>query len=330
VDAEEALRKKQERVRKWKEAKRLKEEEENKKKAASEVDEVEKKKLAIAAAEKEAEELWLKQKEALEKKKREEEEAAAKNQQNEEEPQLLQQFAAIRKAAAEAAAKEEEAREQSNDTIMTEDQAQDEMDDQNGKKWSLEDDSESDEDVDMDLEDNTTTQTEIEAERTFKPLQKPLIDVNKEEEEDSILIKPKKTFLMSNKSTKPKNAMRMGFGLGKSMLTMKKTTASNGTTTAVKKEVEKEKMETPEPVDTVMEDSEDIDPLEAYMLDVHAETKKINEEDKKRMVQMNKTVNGINKRRGSIVEDDEDIAPAKNNNAEDDEDIGSDPEDILA
>jgi ATP-dependent RNA helicase DDX46/PRP5 len=301
----------------------LKEEEENKKKAAaSEVDEAEKKKLAIAAAEKEAEELRLKQKEALEKKKREEEEAA-KNQQSQEEPQLLQQFAAIRKAAAEAAAKEEEeAKEQVNDTTMEEVQVQNETDEKNGKKWSLEDDSESDEDVDMDLEDNTTSQTETE----FKPLQKPLTAVNKEEEEDSILIKPKKTFLMSNKSTKPKNAMRMGFGLGKSMLTMKKPADSNGTT-SIKKSVEK--VETPEPVDTVMEDSEDIDPLEAYMLDVHAETKKINEQDKKRMVQMNKTANG-NKRRGSIVEDDEDVTPSKNNNADDDEDIGSDPEDILA
>lgn len=298
----------------------MKEEEENKKKAAaSEVDEAEKKKLAIAAAEKEAEELRLKQEE---KKKRKEAEEAAKNQQSQEEPQLLQQFAAIRKAAAEAAAKEQE-QEGSKDTVMTEDQTQEEINDHNGKKWSLEDDSESDEDVEMDLEDNNDSQTETE---TFKPLQKSLTNVNKDEEEDSILIKPKKAFLMSNKSTKPKNAMRMGFGLGKSMLTMKKPTESNG---ILKKQVEKEKMATPEPVDTVMEGSDDIDPLEAYMLDVHAETKKINEEDKKRMVQMNKAANG-NKRRGSIVEDDEDSTPVNHKNTEDDEDIGSDPEDILA
>ncbi|OAD02170.1 hypothetical protein MUCCIDRAFT_172588 [Mucor lusitanicus CBS 277.49] len=64
------------------------------------------------------------------------------------------------------------------------------------------------------------------------------------------------------------------------------------------------------------------------MLDVHAETKKINEQDKKRMVEMNS--NASNKRRGSIVEDDEEDVPSKDANAADDEDIGSDPEDILA
>ncbi|KAI8643181.1 P-loop containing nucleoside triphosphate hydrolase protein [Parasitella parasitica] len=76
-----------------------------------------------------------------------------------------------------------------------------------------------------------------------------------------------------------------------------------------------------------MKDSDDVDPLEAYMLDVHAETRKINEQDKKRLVLMNSNSN--NKRRGSIVEEEEDDAPTRDANAEE-EDIGSDPEDILA
>lgn len=342
TDADEALRKKQERVRKWKEAKRLKEEEEAKKKAALQQDEQEKKKLAIAAAQKEAEELRLKQeqKEALEKQQREE---AEKNQAaSQQEPQLLQQFAAMRKAAAEAAAKEEAEKGVKEDADMEEAAAaQHEHASQdseaNNKKWSLDDDSESDDDHDMDVdgdEKKEKAQAEAakaaeEAERTFKPLQSKTDD---HKDDDSILSKPKKTFLMSNKSTKPKNAMKMGFGLGKSMMTMKKSATPAAATTATPAteamETDK-KLATPEPVDTEMKDSEDIDPLEAYMLDVHAETKKINEEDKKRMVEMKS--NAGNKRRGSIVEDDDDEdAPSKDANAADEEEIGSDPEDILA
>ncbi|CAO0795838.1 unnamed protein product [Mucor circinelloides] len=341
TDAEEALRKKQERVRKWKEAKRLKEEEEAKKKAALQQDEDEKKKLAIAAAQKEAEELRLKQeqKEALEKQQREE---AEKSQASKQEPQLLQQFAAMRKAAAEAAAKEEAESGSKEDADMDEAAQQENADQEsetNGKKWSFDDESESDDDSNMDVDGDEKKKKEAEAEaakaaeeaeRTFKPLQSKNDD-NKDE--DSILSKPKKTFLMSNKSTKPKNAMRMGFGLGKSMMTMKKSTTPAATATATATsateamEVEKKSV-APEPVDTEMKDSEDIDPLEAYMLDVHAETRKINEEDKKRMVQMKN--NASNKRRGSIVEDDDEDVPSKEGNADDEEDIGSDPEDILA
>ncbi|KAI8079667.1 P-loop containing nucleoside triphosphate hydrolase protein [Gilbertella persicaria] len=319
VDADEALRKKQERVRKWKEAKRL--EQEAKKKAAEQVeapvnddddDEEAKKKLAITAGEKEAEAMRKKQqeREALEKKQKEEAEAAAKTEQ---EPQLLQQFAAMRKAAAEAAAKEEQDQQEQPepDTEMKEQEQQNET---NGKQWSLEDDLELDEE-EMEIDDTSNKENHDEdAERTFKPLQKP-----KTKEEDSILVKPKKTFLMSNMSTKPKNAMKMGFGLGKSSMTIKKSTPT------VKKQEPKPTI--PEPVDTVMQDSDDIDPLEAYMLDVHAETKKINELDRQRMDQMNKSAN--KKRRGSLVQDDDEEAQ-DDAQAGEDNDIGSDPEDILA
>lgn len=308
------MRKKQERVRLWKEKKQAEEEA--------------KKKLAIAAAEKEAEELKLKQEQQLELKKKQEAEEAQKQQQ--EEPQLLQQFAAMKKAAAEAAAKEEhEASEKQDEMDTTEDVSTQQAElEANGKKWSLEDDSESDDDADMDIDGSEAKKKEAqaeadkaaaEAERTFKPLQK--MNHDEESKDDEVLAKPKKSFLMSNLSTKPKNTMRMGFGLGKQM-TMKKTMAP-----VQKKEVELKPIPAEkEPVDTVMEDSEEIDPLEAYMIDVHAETKKINEEDK---IRMDKLKEPSSKRRGSLMDDDDDI-PDDTNNANNEEDIGSDPEDILA
>ncbi|KAI8082069.1 hypothetical protein BDF21DRAFT_381442 [Thamnidium elegans] len=323
IDPDEAMRKKQERVRLWKE-KKLAEEEA-------------KKKLAIAAAEKEAQELKLKQQQ-LELKKQQEEEEAKKLEQ-EQEPQLLQQFAAMRKAAAEAAAKEEAAaaaavdenNKESMDTSEdnTLQHLESEEEEGNGKKWSLEDDSESEDDASMDIDGDELKKQEAkieadkaaaEAERTFKPLQRSNND--DESKEDSILVKPKKSFLMSNLSTKPKNTMRMGFGLGKPTM-MKKPIAP-----IVKKDVQSvqpapvEK----EPVDTVMEDSNEIDPLEAYMIDVHAETKKINEEDR---IRMGKLKEPSANRRGSLMDDDDNL-PDDSNIAENEEDIGSDPEDILA
>ncbi|GAA5797299.1 hypothetical protein HPULCUR_002680 [Helicostylum pulchrum] len=321
IDPDEAMRKKQERVRLWKE-KKLAEEEA-------------KKKLAIAAAEKEAQELKLKQQQ-LELKKQQEEEEAKKLEQ-EQEPQLLQQFAAMRKAAAEAAAKEEAAAADDENNKEGMDISEDnttqhletEEEEGNGKKWSLEDDSESEDDASMDIDGDELKKQEAkaeadkaaaEAERTFKPLQRSNND--DESKEDSILAKPKKSFLMSNLSTKPKNTMRMGFGLGKPMM-MKKPTPPT-----VKKDVQPAQP-TPvekEPVDTVMEDSDEIDPLEAYMIDVHAETKKINEEDR---IRMGKLKEPSANRRGSLMDDDDNL-PDDSNIAENEEDIGSDPEDILA
>lgn len=240
----------------------------------------------------------------------------------------------MKKAAAEAAAKEEqEAADKKESMDTSEDMTTQglESEEGNGKKWSLEDDSESEDDHDMDIDGDELKKQEAkaeadkaaaEAERTFKPLQRSSND--DELKEDSVLAKPKKSFLMSNLSTKPKNAMRMGFGLGKPVM-MKNTGA---TSSIAKKELPQAKTEPveKEPVDTVMEDSEDIDPLEAYMIDVHAETKKINEEDR---IRMGKLKEPSPNRRGSLMDDDDNL-PDDSNNAENEEDIGSDPEDILA
>ncbi|OBZ89649.1 Pre-mRNA-processing ATP-dependent RNA helicase prp5 [Choanephora cucurbitarum] len=327
---EEALRKKQERVRKWKEAKRLKEEqeaklkkeqeeakkteevkmeevkmEEVKKEGEPEMDEETKKKLAIAAGEREAEEMKRRQQEREQQQKE-----AAEQQKMEEqaEPQLLQQFAAIRKAAAEAADNEETDHEQPEQPDV-------EMHEDEGKKWSLEDDLESDEEEEMEIDS-----TKDEAERTFKPLLKSVA-----KEEDALLAKPKKQVM----NKKPKNAMKIGFGLGKQAIKKPAIKKVEPKETEEKEEEQKKEQE-----DTVMtETTEDMDPLEAYMMDVHAETKKINEQDKARMAQLNKP---NKKRRGSLMDedhdqDDEDEERAKGKgNEDDDEDIGSDPEDILA
>ncbi|KAI8346199.1 P-loop containing nucleoside triphosphate hydrolase protein [Blakeslea trispora] len=320
---EEALRKKQERVRKWKEAKRLKEEqqkeeqqkEEEQKKAKEEQkkaeeekpveDEETKKKLAIAAGEREAEEMKKRQEEKKEEKLKEEEKQVKVEE--EEEPQLLQQFAAIRKAAAEAAdnnSQEEEEQQQ-------EEQVPD-VDMHEGKQWNLEDDLESDEEEEMEVD-------HVEAERTFKPLLK----VTKEE--DSLLAKPKKTMMVAN--TKPKNAMKIGFGLGKSAMTIKKKPMtkqpeSQPDTVMTEAKTKEEEKQEEQPKD-------DLDPLEAYMMDVHAETKKINEQDKKRMAQLNKP---SKKRRGSLMADQDESEEEETDRKPEDEeeDIGSDPEDILA
>ncbi|KAG0182681.1 pre-mRNA processing RNA-helicase [Apophysomyces sp. BC1034] len=122
-------------------------------------------------------------------------------------------------------------------------------------------------------------------------------------------------------SAKPRNTMRIGFGLKKNLM-MKKSTII----TAPKKVKPAEKMQSIEPKmeekETATEDDEEeVDPLEAYMMDVTAEARKINEEDKKRLQQLEKTTDA---KRGSD-EDEVEGEPEPEN-----EDIGSDPEDILA
>lgn len=227
----------------------------------------------------------------------------------------------MKKAAAEAAEKEEQEPKAATDDMQIvtkeEEEEEQEAEDNSGKKWSLEDDSDED---DMDIDGGEDS---VEApESTFKPLLKPLLKNDDESKDDSILAKPKKAFLMSNKSTKP-TTMRMGFGMGKSM--MKKAAPS---TPVVAKKIEEPKPEpVKESVDTVMEDSDEIDPLEAYMMDVHAETRKINEEDKIRMDKLNEPAA---KRRGSLMEEDEDDGVEETRKVDDEDEVGDDPEDILA
>ncbi|KAI8096508.1 P-loop containing nucleoside triphosphate hydrolase protein [Halteromyces radiatus] len=72
---------------------------------------------------------------------------------------------------------------------------------------------------------------------------------------------------------------------------------------------------------TENEEANDVDPLDAYMLDVTAEARKINEEDQKRMQELEYT--DSNKR--NIIEGENDDTQKGS-----DDEYGSDPEDILA
>ncbi|KAI8384309.1 uncharacterized protein BYT42DRAFT_562076 [Radiomyces spectabilis] len=192
------------------------------------------------------------------------------------------------------------------------------------KGWSWEDEDE-DETMDVDMEEHA----QADAERSFKPLKQD----NKDDEgkEDSFVTRrpiqqQRNMFMMggnrtgtaqvNNAAPKPavtaKNTMRIGFGLGKKA-TKPVIPSKPAVTPAPKTEV-KSKTTTAMEVDT----GDDVDPLEAYMRGVTAEARKIDEEDKKRMEDVKPTV---------ILADDDapEAEPADN-----DDDVGSDAEDILA
>ncbi|KAG1453685.1 hypothetical protein G6F46_004591 [Rhizopus delemar] len=303
IDREEALRRKQERVKKWKEereaAKRLEEEQ---KKAEAEKEEKLKPTEEEDQEKKENEEVQPDQKQEEEK----------KQEETTNELQLLEQFAAIKKAAAEAAAKEEEEDNEEEKDVQPMDE---ELSVDTGKKWSLEDDSESEGEESMNVEDGSTHEAD-EAERTFKPLQKAQVE---EKDETLLGIKPRSNFAMSNSSTKPKNTMIMGFGLKKNGMA-----GNNMKKPVQKKEPPKKQAPAAEETQDVVMKDEDMDPLEAYMMDVNEEAKKINEEDKKRIEKLNKTDKSY-----ALMDIDEQANENANNNDEED-DIGSDPEDIIA
>ncbi|CAO3599520.1 unnamed protein product [Absidia cylindrospora] len=123
----------------------------------------------------------------------------------------------------------------------------------------------------------------------------------------------------TNSNNKKPTGMKMGFGLGKNKLMM--TTPNNKKSLS-----EMNTNDTPAAATTMdvdqHDDDADIDPLDAYMLDVTAEARKINEEDQKRMQDMEYTES--NKRNVMNGEEDDDQQKKS------DDEYGSDPEDILA
>ncbi|KAG1460798.1 hypothetical protein G6F56_005865 [Rhizopus delemar] len=317
VDREEALRRKQERVKKWKEereiAKRL--EENEKKTAAAGKGETEANEEKIQGKQPEVEMLGKEtaKKEEFEKQTPKKEEPQEEPKLEADEPQLLEQFAAIKKAAAEAAAKEEQDENEEKNEVEPVEEGEEEVNTDTGKKWSLEDDTES-EGEDMDVDDESVNDSD-EEERTFKPLQKNQTD---EKDEPLLGVKPRSGFAATNFSAKPKKTMMMGFGL-------KKNNANNAPKKITQKKdiIKKPTSVSEESRDTAMKDV-DMDPLEAYMLDVNEEAKKIIEEDKKRF----EKYNSINK--GSNLMDIDDQPTEDKNNKDEEDDIGSDPEDIIA
>lgn len=113
--------------------------------------------------------------------------------------------------------------------------------------------------------------------------------------------------------------MIMGFGLKKNGMA-----GNNMKKPVQKKELPKKQAPAAEETQDVVMKDEDMDPLEAYMMDVNEEAKKINEEDKKRIEKLNKTDKSY-----ALMDIDEQANENANNNDEED-DIGSDPEDIIA
>lgn len=196
------------------------------------------------------------------------------------------------------------------------------------KQWDLEDEKE---DGAMEIDHDTSTDI-----GDFKPLKR---NDNDDDESAKESFKPKPllaqpsqpqratfTFGSKQSTNKPSNGMMtlktktagtggsgMRIGLGRGMMMGKASNAA--AKTAKPKVVETKKQE-----DTAMEDT-DVDPLEAYMMDVTAEARKINEEDKRRMQEMQ---SASESRMDVDEEEGRDQAEDK------DEEYGSDPEDILA
>ncbi|KAI9276996.1 P-loop containing nucleoside triphosphate hydrolase protein [Phascolomyces articulosus] len=202
-----------------------------------------------------------------------------------------------------------------------------EKEEENGKKWSLEDEDEDEEEGEtMDFEMSEKARTD--AEKSFKPLAK-----TKEKEDDALVGRPLPQRNLFNKNhnitttttttpannglkMKPKTMMRFGMGKG---LTMKKRSA---TVTPMETTPSTPPPKPSEAKSTSMDvDDADVDPLEAYMMDVTAEARKINEEDKKRMEEMKSSAES----RPNL--DDEEGPQEKEQG---DDEYGSDPEDILA
>ena len=194
---------------------------------------------------------------------------------------------------------------------------------ENGKKWSLEDD-EDDEEETMDYEMSEKAHTD--AEKSFKPLAK-----TNDKEDDGLVGKslPQRTLFKKTDGTKnttttttttttngvkakPKTMMR--FGMGKGLTMKKKSVVTPMDTTPLAPS--KQPTKTTNEMDV---DDADVDPLEAYMMDVTAEARKIKEEDQKRMEELkSETRPNLDDEDGKQDQDDEDKSD------------DSDSEDILA
>ncbi|CAO3635620.1 unnamed protein product [Cunninghamella blakesleeana] len=128
------------------------------------------------------------------------------------------------------------------------------------------------------------------------------------------------------------STIKMGFGLGKNKLMMtnlKNKGKDVKMTEAKKNETQSMDMDSTDESNKKEEkkdDDEEVDPLDAYMLDVTEEARKINEEDKKRMQELEFAEN---KKDGITDNNDKSNSNQQQKDGSDDE-YGSDPEDILA
>ncbi|KAI9016328.1 P-loop containing nucleoside triphosphate hydrolase protein [Phycomyces nitens] len=336
VDKEELARKRRERIEQWKQKEALKKAEQQAK-AAEEQAKLAEEQAKVAEEEAaqrlkdEAAELERKiiqdelnrQQAILDKEEQDQKEEEQKEQQQlrEEEMELL------RKQRQENAKLHKEQEDVEMEASVEEEE---EKEDDSNKGWNLEDE---DEDEDEPMETPAVEEDFEAAERSFKPLHRQ--DEHDEANMDLLAGKPRnQNSVFSNQSTfaqntgkksllpkipatapKPKNTMRIGLGLGKNMMMKKTVQEPKPMAVDVKKPKEVEEKDEP------MGEVEEVDPLEAYMMDVTAEARKINEEDKKRMQEIGKSDT-----KRTNEEEEADFEPS----AATEEDMGSDPEDILA
>ncbi|KAI8145058.1 P-loop containing nucleoside triphosphate hydrolase protein [Fennellomyces sp. T-0311] len=314
IDKDELARQRKEKIEKWKREQALKKAVEDEAKAAKQKAEQEEaaKKAAEERAEHEA-----KAKEA---------EAQAQEAAAQEEAKAVDDTTLAKPVDETADVKEQNMQDKAQQDIQME-----EMTEESGKKWSLEDDDEDDEDT---MEYEMSDQTQDDAERSFKPLSKVT-----DKEDDGLVAKqlqPQRNLFSSNKSnqaekakqktvvnlkpTKPKTMMRIG--LGKSAAKKRTVTPMDITPSAPAKPKPEAKAVAEDANSAEMDvDEGEVDPLEAYMMDVTAEARKINEEDKKRMQEMKDQTES----RPNL--DEEEALPEPVDN---EDEYGSDPEDILA
>ncbi|KAL0079638.1 P-loop containing nucleoside triphosphate hydrolase protein [Phycomyces blakesleeanus] len=305
VDKEELARKRRERIEQWKQKEALKKAEQQAKAAEEQALQ----KIKDDAADQERKEIQaeldrqqeLLDKEAKEEREKQEEIEKEQQQQREQEMELLRkQRQANAKLKKERQQKEKQ-----------EGESDDSNADDSNKGWNLEDE---DEDEDELMENPAIEEEREAAERSFKPLHRQ--DEHDEATMDLLAGKPRnQNSVFSDPTPKPKNTMRIGLGLGKNMMMKKAVQEPKPMVIDVKKP--KQSLDK----DVAMGGAEEVDPLEAYMMDVTAEARKINEEDKKRLQEIGKSEN-----KRTNEEDEADFEPS----AAAEEDMGSDPEDILA
>lgn len=209
-----------------------------------------------------------------------------------------------------------------------------------GKNWSLEDD-EDDETMAVDTEEQPAPA--LPDEGKFLALRKQDDDAEDEKAESLVSKPPVRRNLMTigkglGKSTTlnatqqanqarnstNKSKMRIGFGMG--LGNKPNGLGSSKKTTSVSMNVDKAAVKPSKPEEEMqVDENDDIDPLEAYMVNVDAAVQKLNEEDIEKMKSSSAKSSG----KGGRMSDDEDDGEPVDKD-EDESDIGSEPEDILA
>lgn len=207
-----------------------------------------------------------------------------------------------------------------------------------GKNWSLEDDEEDD----IMAVDNEQQQPVSELPNDGKFLALPKQDDDAEDEKALVSKPPVRRNMMTigkgfgkatasdttqntnqTNSAPTKSKMRIGFGMGLG----NKLNGLGATKKAAPKPMNVDKPSNTEtqPEKMEVDQDDDVDPLEAYMVDVDAAVQRLNDED---MVKLKSGSSKSSGKDGRLSDDDDDGQPVDKD--DEDSDIGSDPEDILA